>query len=137
MPKRNAEPVLSSVALMTRCGCAGRSLSDAPLNSKIVEGRFQQGRTAREAMQRRSDRRTARNAPQATGGVTQAHAILTNILINGDAERDDSDHDEGGDDLDAEHAEQLAAHRRRKSLRQQCADFCLERGEVAPGCAWK
>jgi hypothetical protein len=42
-----------------------------------------------------------------------------------------SDHDEGGGDLDAKSAEQLAAHRRHKSLRQQGADFRLEGGKVA------
>ena len=37
---------------------------------------------------------------------------------------------ERGRDLDAERAEQLASHRRHQSLRQECADSRLERGEV-------
>ena len=80
-------------------------------------------------MQRRPDLEPLEMRCEPAGPDPARH--LDQHLDQGDGERDQPNRGEGGDDLDAGRGEQLAAHRRRESLRQQSADFGLEGGEVA------
>src|SRR5713226_5592902 len=102
------------------------------LEEKIVEDRFEQARPTREAMKRRPHVETLETSRERS----RRHQAdnLDRRFDRGDGESDGSNRDEGGGDLDAKRAEQLASHRGSESWRQQFADSRLERGEVTSVC---